>query len=465
MFLTSVDAFHGQVQGALFHVVEVVTRGHPFWIFEGNLLHGTEVLVCVPVLFFSGLLCSAGGIGGGGVYVTVLMVVGSLAPRDAVPLSKAIVFLGSVASLVLNLRKMAVAQPGATPTRSLIDYNICRVVVPASLVGTLLGVLFNHMAPDWIIVSALCVLLCSVTTLVTRTALRQRAEEEREFSAPEERPLPGERLLPLGSVAGNYGASEALHTHSSKKRTLSTCCKEDVIGGGIVLLTVVICGVLRAHASACATEMGDTPRRHMHEACHHPINALFYRNTLEGWMMRQHGLATAMQYTFLLFPICVCVTVMMYSSRYVVAKEGWTWREVTMYQTMGSVTGLLAGLVGIGGGLIFSPFFLVLGVEPHVAVATSSTCVIFTSSSTTLQYLLTDRIITSLAMIYGIVNIVASWAGTSFVHFLQDNFQTRKSYITMIVALGVFLSVVLSFVKLVADIRHPPVRIGHVFHA
>ena len=50
-----------------------------------------------------------------------------------------------------------------------------------------------------------------------------------------------------------------------------------------------------------------------------------------------------------------------------------------------------AGLVGIGGqeikvaglhgarlcagGLIFSPFFLLMGVDPSVAVATSSTCV------------------------------------------------------------------------------------------
>ena len=28
------------------------------------------------VLFFAGILCSAGGIGGGGIFVTVLMVVG-----------------------------------------------------------------------------------------------------------------------------------------------------------------------------------------------------------------------------------------------------------------------------------------------------------------------------------------------------------------------------------------------------
>jgi len=137
---------------------------------------------------------------------------------------------------------------------------------------------------------------------------------------------------------------------------------------------------------------------------------------------------------------------------------------------MGVTTGCLAGLVGIGGGLIFSPFFLVLGVDPHVAVATSSTCVIFTSSSTTMQYLFTDRVITSLAAIYGIVNLVASCAGTSFVHFLQDNYNTRKSYITMIVALGVFLSTALSVVELMFMHKaqaheYAPALRAHALHA
>merc|ERR1719284_1898574 len=129
----------------------------------------------------------------------------------------------------------------------------------------------------------------------------------------------------------------------------------------------------------------------------------------------------------LAIPISACSLVMIYFSQACMKHGGWTAPQVAKYEVMGVCTGCLAGLVGIGGGLIFSPFFLLMGVEPAVAVATSSTCVIFTSSSTTLQYLLTDRIITSLAITYGIVNIVASWAGTSFVHFLQDNFQTRKS--------------------------------------
>merc|ERR1719284_1380987 len=150
----------------------------------------------------------------------------------------------------------------------------------------------------------------------------------------------------------------------------------------------------------------------------------------------------------LAIPISACSLVMIYFSQACMKHGGWTAPQVAKYEGMSVCTGCLAGLVGIGGGLIFSPFFLLMGVEPAVAVATSSTCVIFTSSSTTLQYLLTDRIVMTLAIAYGIVNLVASYLGTSFVHWLQDNYGTRKSYITGIVAVGVAISAGLSVAKL-----------------
>merc|ERR1719214_552411 len=101
------------------------------------------------------------------------------------------------------------------------------------------------------------------------------------------------------------------------------------------------------------------------------------------------------------------------------SKQGWPLNKILMYQSMALITGLLAGLVGIGGGLIFSPFLLITGVEPAVAVATSATCVIFTSSSTTMQYMFIDRIRMVLALWYGIVNLAASYGGTKLVHYCQ----------------------------------------------
>merc|ERR1719214_144979 len=137
------------------------------------------------------------------------------------------------------------------------------------------------------------------------------------------------------------------------------------------------------------------------------------------------------------------------------SKQGWPLNKILMYQTMALITGLLAGLVGIGGGLIFSPFLLITGVEPAVAVATSATCVIFTSSSTTLQYMFIDRIHMALAVFYGLVNVASSAIGTKMVHFLQANFAKQRSIITFIVAAAVGISAIMAVYKAFQEFKSP----------
>ena len=52
------------------------------------------------------------------------------------------------------------------------------------------------------------------------------------------------------------------------------------------------------------------------------------------------------------------------------------------------ISGLMAGLLGIGGGLILGPLLLELGLHPIVSTATSNYLVLFTSSSTSIQFIL-----------------------------------------------------------------------------
>ena len=46
---------------------------------------------------------------------------------------------------------------------------------------------------------------------------------------------------------------------------------------------------------------------------------------------------------------------------------------------LGILAGLLSGLLGIGGGLIFSPLLLALGLAPHQALATSTLAIVPTT--------------------------------------------------------------------------------------
>ena len=47
-------------------------------------------------------------------------------------------------------------------------------------------------------------------------------------------------------------------------------------------------------------------------------------------------------------------------------------------------TGVLSGMLGIGGGIIINPKLISYGLDPEICAAVSATIVLFTSMSTTI---------------------------------------------------------------------------------
>merc|ERR1719265_1255572 len=136
-----------------------------------------EATICVIIMFLSGILCSAAGIGGGGIIVTVLMFFGHLSPHDAVPMSKAIVFMGAVSSGFLNIGKKFRGGGDKSREQPLVDWRIVKLTVPMALIGTLFGVLLNRETPGWQIVLLLTLILAFMTSMVCHKGLKQYYEE------------------------------------------------------------------------------------------------------------------------------------------------------------------------------------------------------------------------------------------------------------------------------------------------
>jgi len=55
-------------------------------------------------------------------------------------------------------------------------------------------------------------------------------------------------------------------------------------------------------------------------------------------------------------------------------------RQLLLLLPLGILAGILAGLLGIGGGLVFSPLLLWLGLSPHQALATSTLAIVPTTA-------------------------------------------------------------------------------------
>jgi uncharacterized membrane protein YfcA len=80
----------------------------------------------------------------------------------------------------------------------------------------------------------------------------------------------------------------------------------------------------------------------------------------------------------------------------------------------------MAGLLGIGGGLIFGPLLLELGLNPIVSTATSNFLVLFTSSSTSLQFILLGVMNFKYGFICTICSTLGSYLGTVAIQRLLE---------------------------------------------
>merc|ERR1740123_2839140 len=294
-----------------------------------------------------------------------------------------------------------------------------------------------------------------MTVMVGRTAWQQyQQEEEDQASRP---PLNSgwpqemsEECSPL--IPDSIKTSKAKLTIARSGSVFTT--QDLVLSVGLEVL-VILSGAVQFHMAACHEEQIGNG---VAGSCTHPIARSLFGDQLGSWMSDPTR-AYLLKRIAGFIPLFACLMTSVYFGRQTRKAAHWRLSDIVSYQVMAVATGLFAGLVGVGGGLIFAPFFLLMGMDPSAAVATSSTCVLFTSSSTTFQYLLTDRVVMSLAIVYGLVTTVASYMGTSLVHTLQDTFKGRRSYVTGIVVLAVALSALLAMYKVYAILSEPPAAV------
>lgn len=74
--------------------------------------------------------------------------------HEAIPISKIMTFAGSLTSFIFNLHLKH-------PSRETmgIDYNICKLIIPSLLFGTVIGIILNKMTTSFIILFTMTIVL------------------------------------------------------------------------------------------------------------------------------------------------------------------------------------------------------------------------------------------------------------------------------------------------------------------
>ena len=177
--------------GAVHHT----TRAIPLFPIDWRDIVGS----IVAILFAA--FANAGGIGGGGLFVPLLILVFGLQVHYAIPLSKVMVFGGALTRFVSTV---TARHPSAN--RPIINYEVVLLFQPIILVGTTVGVMLNRILPA-ILILILLTLLLSATTI--RTCRKGRKMWKAESKERLERG-PGVKAGSAGS-GGNAATAAAGH--------------------------------------------------------------------------------------------------------------------------------------------------------------------------------------------------------------------------------------------------------------
>ncbi|KAF8820751.1 hypothetical protein IE077_002842 [Cardiosporidium cionae] len=95
------------------------------------------------------------GIGGGGLFVPILILFMRFSTHEATVMSQSLIFGGTIAALLLNLK----SRHPLMPNKPLIDVNLVLLMGPTQLIGIQIGAIINKLLPSFVLLAFLSLIL------------------------------------------------------------------------------------------------------------------------------------------------------------------------------------------------------------------------------------------------------------------------------------------------------------------
>eukprot|EP01028_Stygiella_incarcerata_P001404 TRINITY_DN1244_c0_g1_i1.p1 TRINITY_DN1244_c0_g1~~TRINITY_DN1244_c0_g1_i1.p1 ORF type:complete len:594 (+),score=153.12 TRINITY_DN1244_c0_g1_i1:137-1783(+) len=402
----------------------------------------------VITLFIVGsMLSSAGGLGGGGLYVPILILVGGFSAFEAIPLSKATALGTAIANYVV----FSLMKRPDRPNFPIIDYSAASILEPAVLLGAMIGVYLNMVSPDWLVVILLGVILSYTSVRSFQKGVKVWKDESQKRKMVHK----GEPRL----VEGIHGDDEGHHDKEQEMITYSSNGQDgssEGTGDGkkddeafaarlakvdqresrtfpwdfLGLLVIAWVGIF-----LIALFRGSKSRSSMVgiEMCSVEYWLLVLTSipllggvteTVRRILQRQHEEKTEIGYKF------------------ADGEIHWTKRNAFLYPFLCIFAGITTSLLGIGGGMILSPMMFALGMTPQVTAATSGFTILFTESSIGIQFLLLGLMPLDYGALFLLIGYVSALVGRLVLGQIIKKYN-RSSIIIFILAIVIGVSAIL----------------------
>ncbi|XP_027919611.1 sulfite exporter TauE/SafE family protein 3-like [Vigna unguiculata] len=390
-----------------------------------SMKFGWRLIVGSIVGFLGSAFGTVGGVGGGGIFVPMLTLIVGFDQKSATAISKCMITGGATATVFYNLR-----QRHPTLDLPVIDYDLALLFQPMLMLGISIGVAFNVIFPEWMLTVLLIIFfvgisiksfLKGVDTWKKETIMKKEAKKNSridDIGTPED--------------AAHYIQTEdpAKDINEPKKKvSLVENIRWKELGllfsGWIMILGLEIA---KKHTTTCSR---------------------LY------WLMN-----------LLQVPIAVGTSsyeaVRLYKGKRIIASKGdqqthFCVLQLVLFCACGTLAGMIAGLLGLGGGFILGPLFLGLGIPPQVASATSTLVMAFSASMAVVEYYLLKRFPVPYALFFVSIATAAALVGQ---HLVKKAIAIlgRASVIIFILTLTLSVSAVLlggvGVVHMIQKIEH-----------
>ncbi|WOK92277.1 hypothetical protein Cni_G00968 [Canna indica] len=380
-----------------------------------ELEFGWKVVLGSIIAFVGSALGSIGGVGGGGIFVPMLTLIIGFDLKTSAAISKCMIMGSAGATVYYNLK---FRHP--TLDMPIVDYDLALLFQPMLMLGISIGVAFNVIFAEWMITAILIILflgtstkafLKGIETWKKETILLKEAERHLSSSTK----LKDGPELEYQPLSGGPPANQQPKCSSSGATLSKVPMGENIYMKELILLLIVwvsflLIHIVKTYSKACSTEY---------------------------WIL------AVMQ-----VPIAVALSsyegICLYTGKRTITSTGkqdmnWRVHKLVLYCCYGVIAGIVGGLLGLGGGFILGPLFLVMGVPPQVASATSNFIMTFSSSMSVVQYYLLDRLPVPYSAYLFLVATLAAVAGQHAVRKLIILIG-RASLIIFILALTILVS-------------------------
>jgi uncharacterized membrane protein YfcA len=420
-------------------------------------------LVAMVVWFFVAGIAISCGVGGGGIYVPLGMLLLQFAPKQASGLSQCSIFGASLGGLLLNLRNRhpvkirdgpPVGCEDVTPdgqkdppaqacgdggakwySRPLINYDMVLFLAPAEMAGALLGVTIQRVIPNW-----LYLLLAGVVLFFTGYKTYCKAFEVRKKEN-------GQKVQnAAGNEPGeaNAAATEAGSWHEKQtetgvsNHTGNGAGQEDPFSESEP--STINAVPPPAHEIEDSEKVALRQRYLEEDAKQFPSRKLIALAVL--WMVLflmtillggkgspsligitcespWFYVLLALQFTWL-FSFSGTNGYFLWKKQRALTEANypflhddpiWDFRALRNFSVFTFLAGVLAGLIGIGGGMILNPLMLHMGVNPVVSSATTATMIVLTSSSIAVMAVTSGLVPFSYAIFFFFVALAGALVG------------------------------------------------------